>query len=281
MAPSLASLQAWFQQQLLGAGDAPAWSIAELITPSRHCTPEARLAVYQHAYVARLLECLRAEFPAVCHALGKDVFENMAVAHVHRHPPQSYTLAALGAEFPETLTALRPARSSPAPDLADFVIQLAVYERAVQEAFDAPGPEATHEKGQPQFEGLWQRTRPHEALEGCRLEFYPCVRPLRADFPVHDYASLVRAGTPPAACPPARPVWLILHRRHYRVRRWEVPAWQFALVSALQLGQTLGGALTQCGVLESVPDPENVVFETFAEWSRLDMIQRVVHPADL
>lgn len=280
MTPPLATLQAWFQQQLLGAGEAPAWSVAELITPSRHCTPEERLAVYQHAYVARLLECLRAEFPAVCHALGKETFENMAVAHVHRHPSQSYTLAALGAEFAETLAALRPARTSAAPDLADFVIQLAAYERAVQEVFDAPGPEAVQEAGQRQLDGLWQRTPPHVDLDGCRLEFYPCVRAFRADFPVHAYASLVRAGTPPAASPPAQPVWLILHRRQYLVRRWEVPPWQFALVCALQSGQTLGEALTQCGVLESAHDPQTAVFETFAEWSRLDMIQRVVHPAD-
>src|SRR6266542_825792 len=138
MPAHLSELQAWFQHQLTAAGDTePAWAIDAVIEPSRLRTPAERLSVYQNAYVARLVECLQAEFPAVRHAVGDDTFFQFAVAHLQRRPPDSYTLGELGRDFAETLSSLRPVRESAEPDFADFLVQLAEYERTVSEAFDA------------------------------------------------------------------------------------------------------------------------------------------------
>lgn len=306
MDADLAALQAWFQRQLMATGDAPDWPVAELIAPSRRCTPAERLAVYQNAYVARLLECLQAEFPAVRHAVGDEAFRDLALAHFQRHPPRSYTLGQLGAAFAETLAALRPPRDGHAPDFADFLFQLASYERAVSEVFDAAGPE-THppalDKSLPERGSL--PTATPDQWNGCRLEFFACVRPFSADFPVHEYTTSARrwasfrqeahreerrsevgprpdssrdADRPdkPPVLPAPRPVWLVLHRRDFRVRRWEVPRWQFELLQRLLAGHPVPDALEASGVMAEEADPAAAVFHMFEEWSRQALIRRIV-----
>jgi hypothetical protein len=272
----LAALQAWFQRQMMQLGDRdPSASVAGVIAPSPQRSADERFAVYQNAYVARLLECLQAEFPAVRHAVGEDAFLQFAAAHLERHPPHSYTLGQLGAQFAETLQALRPPRDGDAPDFADFVIETASYERAVSEVFDAEGPEghpglASPSPGQPS-------AMSPERFAQSTLEFFPCVRLLALQFPVHEYVTAVRAGrqTEP---PSARPVRLVVHRREYVVRRWEAGAWQFAILECLFAGHAITSALGTVLTDESLPqpaDPWAALFEAFQEWSRAELFRSV------
>jgi len=309
MAAPLSQLQAWFQEQLTNLGEAtPGWSVDDVIEPSLLRTPAERLSVYQNAYVARLVECLQAEFAAVNRAVGNDAFLQFAAAHLQRHPPHSYTLGRLGAEFAETLAALRPPRDGNGPDFADFLVQLATYERTVNEAFDAEGPERC---GSPaagcaltveSLAGL----SPDEFAD-CRLEFYPCVRLLALSFPVHEYVTAVRHDREPPPMTP-REVRLVVHRRDYVVRRWEAPAWQFALLRELHAGQTIGAALQRVPLAsvfarqsssqsllqpdsndtggpalspvapnESAPDAA-ALFAAFEEWARAQLFRRILVP---
>jgi hypothetical protein len=275
MNAALPELQAWFQQQLTGVGATGAWTIDELIEPSQQRTPAERLSVYQNAYVARLVDCLATEFPAVQHAVGKETFFTFATADLTLHPPQSYTLGQLGAEFAETLQSLRPPRDGAAPDFGDFLVQLATYERMVSEVFDAEGPE----RGGGLDAAVLSRLSADD-LNDCRLELYPCVRLFEADFPVHEYVSAVRRDREPEPSPP-RPVRLVLHRQEYVVRRFEVAAWQFALLQALLAGETMASALSGALAKSAKEHAEvrpDAAFIAFEQWSRGEIFRRLVRP---
>jgi hypothetical protein len=82
--------------------------VEQIIRPSRKQTAAERLQVYSNAYFARLLDCLREEYPALRHAAGEDAFEGFAIGYLQQHPSQSYTLADLGAGFPGYLADPRP-----------------------------------------------------------------------------------------------------------------------------------------------------------------------------
>jgi len=272
MTARLSQLQTWFQHQLTSLGDAESWSIEAVIEPSVLRTPAERLSVYQNAYVARLVECLEAEFPAVRHAVGGDAFFEFAVAHLQRHPPRSYTLANLGADFAETLASARPPRESAAPDFADFLVDLARYERIVNEVFDAEGPEDSAALDAETLQAL-----PRESLLQSGLEFYPSVRLMELSFPVHEYVTAVRQEGEPTPGSP-RDVQLVIHRRDYVVRRWEVTAWQFAVLKSLQTGETIANALLATLTQGLLADHQtDEMFNAFADWGRAKLFRRVAY----
>lgn len=274
MDAQLSDLQAWFQRQIANVGESQtAWTVEEVIEPTNLRTPTERLSVYQNAYAARLVECLATEFPAVRHAVGEETFLQFAVAHLTRHPPHSYTLGQLGAEFAETLENLRPPRAGTVPDFADFLVELARYERTVSEVFDAEGPERSA--------GLDAATLPQltaDDLSRCRLEFFPCVRLLELKFPVHEHVTAVRTGRNPDP-PAARAVRLVVHRRDYVVRRFEVAAGQFSLLHCLSAGQSLTAALEsalQGGPFNHTSNLSSTLFQAFDDWARGGLFRRLI-----
>src|SRR5260370_120642 len=79
-----------------------------VVTRSRALSALERLTIYGYAYYARLLECLREEYPVLKHALGEEVFDAFAVGYLQQYPSRSYTLFQLGAHFPRYLAETRP-----------------------------------------------------------------------------------------------------------------------------------------------------------------------------
>ncbi len=135
------------------------------------------VAIYQHAYRARVVEALRSMFPALLEATGEALFDHFALAFLDAVPPRGHSLDALAPAFARYLAETRPSES-----WTDIIIELATIEAAFNEIFD--GPDAT--------------------------------RFFRLAFPVHDYLVAVRRGEHPAL-PAARPVHVAMMRRDYRV----------------------------------------------------------------
>lgn len=96
--------------------------------------------MFTHGYWARLLDCLREDYPTSRSALGEEAFDAFAVGYLQTYPSESYTLGKLGARFPQYLE-----ETSPQGDGSDAwlipLIELAEMERAVSDIFDAPGGE--------------------------------------------------------------------------------------------------------------------------------------------
>src|SRR5260370_19297985 len=80
-----------------------------VVTRSSALSALDRLAIYSYAYYARLLECIREEFPVLKHALGEEVFDAFAVGYLQQYPSRSYTLFQLGTNFPRYLAEPPPA----------------------------------------------------------------------------------------------------------------------------------------------------------------------------
>lgn len=244
--------------------------IESLIEPSSRLNGAERLSVYATAYFARLLECLRDEFPAVCTALGEDAFNGLGLSYLSAHSSTSYTLGELGCGFADHLEQTRPPRATSGsgetgPDWADFLIDLARLERTYAEVFDGPGIENARSLSAEDLATLDPRD-----WTSSRLQTAPCLRLLRMRFPVHEYATAVRSGKTQVAFPSPRPCHLIISRRDYIVRRVCVAQLEFELLEALHEGQCIGEALSSCVSSSDLDDHSLAthLHDWFHTWSR-------------
>ena len=254
MPPDLEQIQCWMQAAIthpggVGAGVDSAEAqrhigvgpdgVESVFTRSAKLTALERLAVYGSAYFARLLDCLREEFPVLKHALSEEVFDAFAVGYLQQYPSRSYTLFELGKDFPRFLRETRPAlEADDSPtDWADFLIDLATLERTFNEVFDGPGVE-----GQPLLDPDQLAAIPAERLPEARLVPVSCFRLVSLRYPVHSYFTAVRKGEDPVPPEPAV-THLAVTRRGYVVRHYELSKPAYDLLSALAAGQPLGRAI--------------------------------------
>jgi hypothetical protein len=237
-----------------------------VVTRSRALTALERLAIYGSAYYARLLDCLREEFPVLRHALGDEVFDAFAAGYLQQYPSRSYTLFQLGVNFPRYLAETRPDREAEEGETADwpdFLIDLATLELTFNEVFDGPGVE-----GEPLLDADQLRVIAPERLLGARLVGVPCLRLLALRYPVHTFCTAVRRDEAPD---PPEPVetWLAVTRQRYVVRHYELsrPAYQLlhALLAGEVLSEAIGRAVEAAGPdLDRLPDN---LWAWFHDWA--------------
>src|SRR5260370_10156790 len=170
-----------------------------VVTRSRALTAMERLEIYSHGYYARLLECLREEFPVLKHALGEEVFDAFAVGYLQQYPSRSYTLFRLSENFPRYLAETRPDGNGAYADWPDFLIDLATLEQTFNEIFDGPGVEREVLAIGDQL----QTISPDRLLEA-RLVGVPCLRLLLLRYPVHLYFPSLRPHQTPHLPHPAQ-----------------------------------------------------------------------------
>lgn len=289
---ALGPLQRWFQaaithpdgvRQGVASGSARRHidlgpdDVARVLTGSVAQSPLDRLAVYGHAYFARLLDCVREEYPVLKHALGDEAFEAFAAGYLQEHPSRSYTLFALGARFPEFLRVTRPALESDdgQPDWADFLIELAEVELAFNQVFDGPGTE-----GEPPLGADALAAIPPESLPDCRLVPAPCLRLIELCYPVHTYFAAVRRGEP-AVPPDPADTYLAVTRTGFVVRHYELCRPAYRLLRELLAGRRLGDAIA-AAVGDDLADPELEarLGEWFHDWAGRGFFRAVLPAPD-
>jgi hypothetical protein len=218
----------------------PPDEVEQVVTRSRALTAEERLAIYHRAYHARLLECLREEFPVLVRALSEEVFDAFAVGYLQKYPSRSYTLNQLGANFPRYLAEIRPEPGEgegPDEGWPDFLIDLAALEFTFNEVFDGPGVE-----GEPLLEAAQLLAVPLERWPDARLVPVPCLRLLALRYPVHSYYAALRRKE--EAVPPGpADTFLAVTRRDYVVRHHELAPPAYEALRALADGQTVAEAV--------------------------------------
>jgi hypothetical protein len=256
-ASDLVNIQAWMQSVIMNragvidgiaSADARAHidvspaEIESVIEPSSHQTSVERLEIYAGAYYARLLECLRAEYPIMAEAMGTELFDEFGVEYLQRYPSHSYTLNDLGRNFPRFLAESRPTSPDEDNSWLDFLVDLAKLEWCFAEVFDGPGAENLPLLGLDQLQGFdadtWAETR---------LRAIPCLRVLWLDFPVQVYYRAIRDGAD--ATPPDRePTWLAVSRRNFVVRHLALTPTEAEILGALLAGATIGEAIGRAAV---------------------------------
>lgn len=202
---------------------------AEVVAPSPTLEPQARVAIYARAYIARLVEALEADFPAVVALLGHDRFHRVARAYAAWRRPRSWTLNDFGARFPDFL-----ARAPRLPRAA-LVRDTARIERAMSEAFDAE---------------VTAVLRPADAASvdaakwaGARLVPSPSLRVLALSTDANPVVTRLRHGAAPPRLSPSGHAWVAVYRKGDVVYRMGLSRPAHAALSALVRGHTIGDAL--------------------------------------
>jgi len=242
--------------------DVTTGSVEEVIPRSISLSSIERLQIYGNAYYARLLECLRDEYPALAYAVGESAFAAFAFGYLQRYPSQSYTLAKLGVKFPQYLMETRPESDGDVdkPEWSDFLIDLASLERIYSELFDGPGTE-----GQQLLQADDLLAIPPELWPQARLIPVECLRLMSFRFPVHAYATAVRQREAPAV-PVAAETHLAITRREFVVRRAPLSPVPFALLGALVAGENVEAAILRAAALAEGKLDE--LSENMQQWFR-------------
>jgi putative DNA-binding protein len=261
--------------------DLTADEIEKVVTRSNALTAAERLAIYSRAYHARLLECLRAEFPVLLHALGGELFDRFAFDYLEQHPSETYTLARLGEKFPRYLAETRPDRDAPQDSREswpDFIIDLATLEREFSEVFDGPGVEG-------QF--LVIESELMEALRSApwpevRLVTVPCLRLLTFRYPVNEYFAAVRKKENPDLAERAD-TFLAITRRNYNVFLYDLSQQQYELLGALIAGESVAQAtsLAAKATRSDLCALATNVQEWLHDWTSLSFFSAVGKPLQL
>ena len=252
---NLQQLQGWMQAVLMHPGGVVAGMLSDearrhleiepegidsVINPSRQQSSIERLEIYSRAYYARLVECLRSEFPMLTTALGEDVFDQFAAGYLQDHPSRSYTLTRLGAGLADYLAATQPAGDENA--WLGFLVELARLEWCFNEVFDGPGPEGHPPMSPETLHGI-----SGSQWSACRLTPVAGLRLTNFAYPVHEMFHALRRGERPDP-PAARLTHLVIWRRDYIVRHDELSGLQIPLLAALVAGQNVGEAIEQAAV---------------------------------
>jgi hypothetical protein len=117
---SLTRIQGDMQASLL-RGDR---DVEAQVVGTQRVPVETRLGIYRHAYAARLVDALRANYPAMAKLLGDAQFEALGHAYVVSHDSHSFTVRQYGDEF---------AKAMP----TEFLRELARWEWMTADVFDA------------------------------------------------------------------------------------------------------------------------------------------------
>lgn len=247
--PSLYALQKWMQSTLIFPQQVSKQQAEFLMLPSARLSGLQRLGIYQRSYYLRLLHCMREQFPALCYALGKDLFTDFAQQYLEAYPSESHTLYELGKRFPNYLESSRPDKDMPAQreSWIDFMVDLAHFERELFVLFDAPGCEGSNPVD--------------EHVEDARLSLQPCFVLADYRYQVGWYYHEVRSGNEPAF-PIAERSLLALVRKNYLTHTFPLSLPQYYFLQRLQIGETVDVALNF--VAETLSKPADEVYQSWA-----------------
>ena len=257
---SFRSIAGWFQESVVGPHEqgrkrprlAPASAV---ILPSKTLRPEQRVGIYVDAYLARLVEALHDDFPAVTRFLGHGAFHEMARAYLEQHPSRSWSLNPLGRKLPQFLAGKVKVSKREAARA------LATVEVAVAEVFDEI---AVKPLGPSDFAAL----DPIRFVTA-KLDFVPTFRLVEVDYAVNPYIDAVRQQRERTPSLKKQKSWIAVYRKEFKVWRLDLRETAFATLSELKRGKTVSGAVATAARLWK-RKPEELpaqLKQWFGEWS--------------
>ena len=124
-------LQQVFKQYLMQGNP----GIREHISKQGVLTQGFRLNIYAHAYVARLVEALAADFEALSALLGEQQFYELGRDYIQAHPSTNTSLRWFGKKMASFLKRTNPYCQQP------YLYEIAAFEWALVDAFNAAAAE--------------------------------------------------------------------------------------------------------------------------------------------
>lgn len=235
----LNQLQQWMQNSLVFPGQIVEEEVRQQVADTPQLSAVESLAIYQRSYYARLLSCMREQFPALCYSLGVSTFNAMAQEFLFNYPSTSHTLYDLGKRFPEFLEQTRPDKASPPEEREawiDFMVELAGFEYLVLTLFDAEGDE-----GQLLNENSAQASSA-QAISEEMLALQKCIRLYDSRFDLSKFYIQVKNNEDPEL-PPFQPTYTALVRVDYKTRLHLLNHVEYRLLKLIKTGIGLNQAL--------------------------------------
>lgn len=218
----------------------------DLITAHPQATMHRRLNVYTSGYLARLLECMNADYEVLRKFTGDEVFESFAKAYLLYHPSQSFTLYDLGNAFPDFLDKTIPKATTvnTADDFMGIPIALARLERARQEAMRAMGTENDEiSKIEISIDDV--------LFKAITTKLPACLTLLKLAYPMKDFYDAVDADRL-YELPQPMDTYMAISRKNYRVTITELSHTQFVLLKNCKIQGGFYKAVSEtaivCGV---------------------------------
>ena len=241
---TLVRVQEHFQDYLLrGSG-----AIEAEVVGSARVPVATRLGIYAGAYGARLIDALRASYPALAGLLGEEDFEALGAAYVRAHDSPFFSIRHYGDELEAFLGVY--------PDTAEVALlgELARWEWTLCAVFDAAD-------AAPLDAGALASLAPGE-WAGLRFGFHPSVRRLALAWNAPQlWKALTESEQRPELRVTAEPVEWLLWRQDLKsyFRSLEPP--EAAALDAARDGGSFGEL---CEGLAAVHGPERAPHEAAA-----------------
>ncbi|MHB8502599.1 MAG: HvfC/BufC family peptide modification chaperone [Candidatus Acidiferrales bacterium] len=248
---------------------------SRFIKPNDRLTSFERLEIYNRQYWFRVLSALAEDFPGLRAVLGERRFDAMSKAYLIANPSRSFTLRNLGSRM-ESWLRKNPKWAGPNKNLA---LDIARLEWADIEAFDGKAEPALRPEDLSSAAGAQLKLilQPYVRLLSFRYPVDDLLLEVRKEDEDTDFASntftehrkrkRVRAV---AKLKPAQ-IFLAVHRIDYSVYFRRLEPEEFAILSALQQGKTLGAAV-ESALRKSaiVPEERPAQVQTwFQTWAAL------------
>ncbi len=223
-------------------------------------SPPAGLAVYRHAYRARLEAALRDNYLVLHRALGDTAFERLAAAYLERHPSGTRSIRWFGAglaDFMQDWTEL------PHPALAD----LARMDWALRDAFDAPDAEPLRAED---LAGLGAQTR---------LRLHPSVRLVPLQWAVEPAWRALRLAISEEAeeaelpAPEPQSHVLLAWRQGLEVRWRSLASLEAALLVALAQGADFAALGERAAALVGEANAPQALVAALQTWLADDLLE--------
>lgn len=248
---------------------------SRFIKPNDRLTSFERLEIYNRQYWFRLLSSLNEDFPGLRAVLGERRFDAMLKAYLVANPSRSFTLRNLGSRL-ESWLRKNPKWAGENQILALDIVRL---EWADIEAFDGKAEEVLRTEDLPPDAGpkLKLKLQPYVRLLSFRYPVDDLLLEVRKEDEDTDFASntfaerrkrkRVRAV---AKLKPAE-IFLAVHRIDFSVYFRRLEREEFAILSALRDGKTLGAAVAPAFRKSTVAleDRPATVQNWFATWAAL------------
>jgi hypothetical protein len=252
----------------------PTKKIAEsFIKPNDRLTSFERLEIYNRQYWFRVRNCFYEDYPGLRAILGDEKFEKLADEYLVQNPSQSFTLRNLGARLVKFLEA----NSKLVAPHKKLALDLARLEWAHTEAFDneAKPPLKLDDLAGLDAAKIRLKLQPHLTLLKLENEVADFLVEIKKNSGLRSEASNAmeqnrrRKKSRTARGLKRKTNFLAVHRFQDGVYYKQLEPGQFALLSALQNGESLQKAIARLAGLKISGDLGAVIQKWFASWASL------------
>jgi hypothetical protein len=227
-----------------------------------------RVEIYSQAYLARIVDALKGDFPTLYRSLGEEAFPSVMASYLKECPSTTKNMGEVGRLLPNFLAEFPPTRE------IDYLAEIALMEWKGIESFYA------EECPSLDFSRLHQISE--SGWDTARVKLDPSVKLLRTKWPVHQlwvardlptFAEIEDALEPQATC-------LVIHRHEWNVQVSKTEVLPFWILEQLLAQKTLPQICEEIlnhpslegQTIEKLP---SLVIQAFGDWVRAGVIQSV------